>query len=323
MTSQQKPLTEAPKNLKEAIDWVIQIKGHAQDLAKELKKLLKHDGSEVAMRVLESYRLASQSVIEKLTPQKEKFHFAVPHAILNKLGQGLDPFPSGSAAISREEAEKWVSKVQGNTSEMLIKDLAEGLKMFVDQPNGILQNPNISAYPETSMWPDSSADKKTCALIFLGIGPMLFYGLTYLYWWCESQGDWKRLQFQNSGSTNSLSAYLDAMGFKDSEFNEQKKQGSKIAEVLDKAFPELKNNANEPYPSYLSKLLKETVSTSTSLTSLYVLSYHFITHPLYIVESTSPATPSFLGYSAPAALAGGAYGFNLGGLGTFMGALLA
>ncbi|GIX65074.1 variant erythrocyte surface antigen-1 family protein [Babesia caballi] len=336
---QKKSLTTPPTNLKEAIDWVLKIKNdnNAIDkLAEALEELLKHDGSEVALKVLEKYRLVSKSVIEKLKPQKSERHFAVPHVILNKLSEGLDPFPSGSQANIRPEdvvkVKEWVSSVDGNTLKQLIETFAGGLESF---RKNILQNPKNSAYQSDADWNNlTTSDKRDCAAILLGIMPVVYIGLTYLYWQCEGTDGWSKQSLTDSGSSSSqdsLKNFMVKLGFEAGKLNQSKK-GSDIATHLkSNCFNELTSRTNvssNSYPEFLGKL-QETALTSRSpspshpLTSLYALSYYYITNFLYIVEPTSPATPSFLGYSGTAALAGGAYGFNLGGSGTFMSALLA
>ncbi|GIX65470.1 uncharacterized protein BcabD6B2_53760 [Babesia caballi] len=327
---QQKKLTTPPKDLKEAIDWLIQIKNDdvIKDLAEALEKLLKHDGSEVAMKVLEKYRLASKSVIEKLTPQKLKRHFAVPHAILNKLSEGLRPFhPQSQANINSAGVEKvgeWALKVESNLKR-LITGLAGGLECF---KKDILQNSDTSTYSKAAWNTLTTIEKRDCAAILLGVMPVVYIGLTYLYWQCEGQEGWDK---ESLSEDKDLRKFLVAFGYAEKDLNDSKR-GQEIATELQSAFSkELQKHkstaASQDYPDFLKALqdqaVQPTPDSSCPLTSLYLLSYYYITNFLYIVEPTSTATPSFLGYSGTAALAGGAYGFNLGGMGTFMSALLA
>ncbi|GIX66143.1 uncharacterized protein BcabD6B2_55790 [Babesia caballi] len=332
-----KSLTTPPTNLKEAIDWVIQIKNDnnaINDLAKALEELLKHDDSEVAVKVLENYRLASQSVIEKLTPQKSERYFV--HTALNNLSQGLKPFPSGSAAVSREKAERWVSSVGKSDLETLIGNLANGLKTFVEKDPGILQNSSATAYKSDAEWKSLKAnERRDCAIIFLAIIPLLYTALTYMYWRCSQSPDsedpflsWSK---QNLSESKGLKKYMEALGYSDKDLKSQN-GGTIVSSVMNNLFSgELQKHtstaSSKTYPVFLGQLQKVLDSspqlTSHPLTSLYFLSYYYIAYPLHGVQSTSPATPSFAGYSGLAALGGGAYGFNLGGLGTFMSALLA
>ncbi|GIX63903.1 variant erythrocyte surface antigen-1 family protein [Babesia caballi] len=339
-TTGKKSLTTPPTNLKEAIDWVLKIKNdnNAIDkLAEALEELLKHDGSEVALKVLEKYRLVSKSVIEKLKPQKSERHFAVPHVILNKLSEGLDPFPSGSQANIRPEdvvkVKEWVSSINENTLTQLITDFAEGLNKFVTPGSGILQNPSNSAYKSASSWISLTPSAKTdCAAILLGVMPVVYIGLTYLYWQCEGTGGWAQEKFDSSGSgQGSLKQYIEALGYTE---NRNDNNGQNIVSLMNSMFSgELKTaygSSQTHYFRFLKALQEKALGalpaqtkTDCPLTSLYLISYYYITNFLYTVETSSPATPSFAGYSGVTALAGGAYGFNLGGLGSFMSALLA
>ncbi|GIX64739.1 variant erythrocyte surface antigen-1 family protein [Babesia caballi] len=342
----KKSLTEPPENLKEAIDWVIQINAHAQDLAAALDALLKNDGSEVAMKVLDKYRLVSESVIEKLTPQTSERHFAVPHAILNKLSEGLRPFNERSdARINRKTLEQWVAEVREANLEKLIEGLARGLMKFIgykensgraDGQNGIgSQNYESSYKSVTDKWDSLSPDQhRDSAFILLGIMPVLYFGLSYLYWWCSPDSDghprWSKLKINDSGGQTQLKTLLTKVGFTHTSKLNGDKTGQNIVLFLNTGFNELFQGkaSSQDYPKFLEKLQETahwspSLNTSHPLTSLYLISYYYITNFLYIVEPTSPATPSLAGYSGTAALAGGAYGFNIGGLGTFVSALLA
>ncbi|GIX61583.1 variant erythrocyte surface antigen-1 family protein [Babesia caballi] len=345
MAAGKKKLTDPPTNLKEAIDWVIQIKGHAQDLAKELDALLKQDASEVAMKVLDKYRIVSESVIEKLkshtneknrlTSLSSEWGFAAPYAALDRLSRGLDPFVSGSAArVNRENAEQWLTEVQATALETLIGNLANGLEAFVKPTSGIVQTSVASAYSQTNAkWEGlQAAERRDCAIIFLAILPLLYIGLIYLYWRCSQIPDSSRLVLswseQSPSTDNGLKKYMVALGYAD---NLKSQKGSAIAGLIGRMFSNELSSGNvssQDYPEFLGQLQNKALNppsqpTSRPLTSLYALSHYYITNFLYDVQSTSPGTPSFAGYSGTAALASGAYGFNFGGIGTFMSALLA
>ncbi|GIX61421.1 variant erythrocyte surface antigen-1 family protein [Babesia caballi] len=329
--SGQKSLIEAPINLKEAIDWVLRaIKG----LAEEVKKLLDKDASEVATGVLEVMGKSITNLADKLgkATENQVRSFPVLQSYLRTFNENLENVRDYGSSVSDQDRDKLKGWLTGQPSGPIEK-LAEGLGKLIGYQDGQVKNGGIGNQSEyqskydrnEAKWPQSPDDKRTCALIFLGIAPILFYGLTYLYWWCTDEGDWKSSSFSGSSSTDALSAYLDAMGLKHSEFNQQKSQGSAISKVLDKALPELTKNANEHYPEYLRKLLNDALTKDDSpLSRCYRIVCPFFTpNDTYDVQSTSPASPSFTGYSGLSALAGGAYGLNLGGVGTFVSALLA
>ncbi|GIX65690.1 variant erythrocyte surface antigen-1 family protein [Babesia caballi] len=336
--SEPKKLTEAPKDLKEAIEWVIHIKGHAQELGKVLEELLKHDGSEVALKVLDKYRLASKGVISglaeanlKIQPPTNRFYFA--YTALNSLSQGLRPFHSQSQAnINPDDVEKvgkWVSSVQVNTLTQPIQKFAEGLQTF---QKGILTSPsNATAYNSAPSWSSlTDSEKRDCAVILLGIMPVVYIAITYLYWQCAGTGGWAQDKLNQGGSDQgTLKQYMEALGYQSNQL--ANKNGSTIiSSIMNSMFSGELRTAYGPsqahYFNFLKALQNKAItsidSPSSPLTSLYLLSYYYTTNFLYTVQSTSPVTPSFAGYSGVAALAGGAYGFNLGGLGTFVSALL-
>ncbi|GIX61352.1 variant erythrocyte surface antigen-1 family protein [Babesia caballi] len=306
MTLPKKSLTQPPTNLKEAIDWVIRLKNDdaINDLAKALEQLLKHDGSDVAMKVLDKYRTVSKSVIKgledankKQDPPTKPFYFA--HTALHKLSLGLGPFPSGSAAISRERLEPWIFAVRTANLQKLIKTFAGGLEKF---KSCILQGSNNSAYNSAPSWNNlTTIEKRECAAILLGIMPVVYIGLTYLYWQCEGTGGWDQ---ESPSQDEGFKQFLKAFGYAENDLNKSKK-GQEIATQLRSAFPShLKNaydtakpkqpsNISPTYPAFLGKLQETahwspSLSTSHPLTSLYLLSYYFITNFLYTVQSTIP-----------------------------------
>ncbi|GIX64795.1 uncharacterized protein BcabD6B2_42300 [Babesia caballi] len=334
-TDGQKSLTQPPENLKEAIDWVIKIQNDnnaINDLAAALQELVKEDGSEIAMKVLDKYRLVSKTVIQgledanrEILKAEEKFYFT--HTALNNLSQGLKPFNTKSAAhVSQENVGTWVLNEQKDNLQELVNGLANGLNKFLNN-SGILTSPSYtSAYNSAPSWSSlTTSDKRECAAILLAIMPVVYIGITYLYWQCEGIGGWDK---QKLSEDKDLKKFLVAFGYANKDFNDSKR-GQEIATQLTTAFSNELKTAYGSSQTHYFKFLKAlqdkapTPSTTSPLTSLYSLSHYYITNFLYDVQSTRPTTPSFLGYSGTAALAGGAYGFNLSGLGTFMSALLA
>ncbi|GIX62390.1 extracellular matrix-binding ebh [Babesia caballi] len=344
-------LTQPPENLKEAIDWVLRVSGRdsknnendaIKGLAKEVKKLLSNDAREVAEGVLRVMGENLKKVVGDLKQLhgKNEISTFVLRGLLKRVHTNLKHVSDYGSAASPALIKKLCGLLQKDVEspgEGPIGKLVKGISTLIgckayNQFTGqglIKQNggPYTSAYPSASHWNNiSEPDRRACALMFMGIGPILFLFLTYLYWNCEqSNGHWKSSSFSGSVSSDALSAYLDAMGFKHAEFNQQKNQASQIAEVLKQAFSELNENVTSAYSCYLGRLLNEAITNDNFPLSLsYLIATSFFTpNDTYTVEISSPATPSFLGYSGLAALGSGAYGLNLAGLGTFMSALLA
>ncbi|GIX61118.1 variant erythrocyte surface antigen-1 family protein [Babesia caballi] len=309
MTTDHKKLTEAPKDLKEAIDWVIQISELKQleKLADALEKFLKEDAGLVIWEVREVFDVIKNNIIDKF----DKMHGFGPQHYKGCLS---------SATEGLKDVKRSMDAKKGNL-QTAIESLVKGLKSFVRYKgtssfnnSGIIKNNGATytfAYNDAKWIPD---DAPKCAAILLGILPAMFFGVTLIYWKC-SNNTWKNVYTPPK-------YFLKQMGFSEDALNGDKK-GSDILSQLT-SFTELSkaNVKNVAYPAFLEKLQgeapKSAPSTSSPLTSLYLLSYYFTTNFLYIVEPTSPASPSFLGYSGLGALAGGAYGFNLGGLGTIV-----
>ncbi|GIX61208.1 variant erythrocyte surface antigen-1 family protein [Babesia caballi] len=322
MTSGGKSLTETPEDLKEAIDWVFRINelDKINDLAAALEALLKEDAGLVIWEVREVFDVIKDNIIEQFDKMNGPFcdHYK---SHLRSATEGLKD-------VKRPDDAK--KEDLTNAIEALVK----GLKTFLGynggvstkfSGNGIISNVS-SGYTFTynnAAWDPADAPK--CATIFLGILPVIFFGVTLMYWKCSEKNGWQNSELKNA-SNGPLKQFLTQMGFSGVKFNDGKK-ASQVVGDLNSGFTELStsNAKSNDYPNFLGKLQETALKSSTTspLTSLYLIGYYYITYPLYDFQSTSPGTPSFLGYSGTAALAGGAYGFNLGGLGTFMSALLA
>ncbi|GIX64741.1 variant erythrocyte surface antigen-1 family protein [Babesia caballi] len=271
-SGQKKSLTEPPQNLKEAIDWVLRVSGRdsnndgkqaIEGLAGTIQAMLNGDPGDLREEVQEMFGEVRNGVIQKLMsnkPSEPEWGFTVPIAHLNDISGSLITAVKDAPRLVRDvdEISKWL-KQDIDSHNGPISDLAGKLKTLLGcngynkfDGSGLIQNGNSykSAYPESLRWPTEPSDQKTCALIFLSCCRLIYYGLTYLYWQCESKdGNWKDQQFQKSGPTNSLSAYLDAMDYSETMFDQGKKNGSHIATVLQSAFPELTKHATNRYPS--------------------------------------------------------------------------
>ncbi|GIX62566.1 variant erythrocyte surface antigen-1 family protein [Babesia caballi] len=318
MMTAGKSLTEPPNNLKEAIDWVLKIKNDQaiEDIAKALEALLKEEAGDVAVRVQDVFDVIKDNINKKFDKMNGPF--------CDHYKGHLRSATTGLKAVERPE------DVKSDDLKTAIEALVSGLKAFLGYTGstnfsgrGIIKNPgaNYTFTYNTATWiPD---DALKCAAIFLGMLPAIFFGVTLTYWKCKNN-KWRKL-----ATDTPLELFLTQMGFYKNVLNTQNDDAA-ITNIKSNWFTELSGNANSnEYTKFLSDLMKKphtslaSTATTTPLTSLYLLSHYYITYPIYSVQSTSPAIPSFLGYSGLTALAGGAYGFNLGGIGTFMSALLA
>ncbi|GIX62389.1 variant erythrocyte surface antigen-1 family protein [Babesia caballi] len=345
MTPGAKKLTDPPENLKEAIDWVLRVSGGDSNnddsaikgLSEELIKLLDKDGSTLASEVNGIFSKA-RSGLQTATQKDAREAF-----MLNAYLSDISPY---GRTLIEEELDHLKKALQkdvespGGPSGCPITNLADGLKKFIGyqdsggMPNGrsgIGSSNYESSYKSASeSWNSLTTDQhRDCAAILLGIMPVLYFGLSYLYWWCEGTGGWAQHKIDGSGrGQEALKNFLEKVGFEAGKLNQSKK-GSDIVQYINTGFNELTSRTNassNDHPMFFGehqKALETLPNSSSPITSLYLLSYYYITYPFHEVQSTSPATPSFAGYSGLSALAGGAYGFNLGGLGTLMSTLLA
>ncbi|ORM40051.1 uncharacterized protein BXIN_1264 [Babesia sp. Xinjiang] len=109
-----------------------------------------------------------------------------------------------------------------------------------------------STYEATATWEDVKNDvehRKTCAQILLGCMPLIFSGLSYLYWQCNkgkgSDGKpdkrWNDSEQIINLENGSICIYMESMGYKRTELDEKK--GSDVKELLELNFEELKKFA--------------------------------------------------------------------------------
>ncbi|GIX62254.1 variant erythrocyte surface antigen-1 family protein [Babesia caballi] len=349
---QKKSLTQPPTNLKEAIDWVLRVSGRdngqengegIKGLAKEVKNLLDKDAGEVAGGVLRVMGESLKGVIGDLGKRGTSTEMPgyIPKYFLNQSLVGFQAVADYGSAIEPKKLDmfkKWLKQDVDSKNGPITK-LVDGLRMFLgygassgtfDNTGIIKQNGDLyqKAYGDES-WPKDSDEQKTCALIFLGILPMLFLFLAYLYYWCEGNDGWSSDQL--TGGSSHLSKFMMAIGFEDKYLKDSQNTGSQVAEILTIAFKQELTNAKVNKQSHykFQESLLQSAREKLSFSDFPLSSSHLISSPFftpnetYEVQSSSPATPSFASYSGPAALAGGAYGLNLGGLGTLMSALLA
>ncbi|GIX66039.1 uncharacterized protein BcabD6B2_54750 [Babesia caballi] len=307
--SAEKKLTAPPKDLKEAIDWVLRVSGGDHNGGAGTDRL----ATALTASIYKTSDKQSNDVDKILTEMKKDEQKIKPNGPIKQLGDGLTKFIGYQSSGSR------------NTSNYKITISGTGIMTKGDiHPN---KSPvYTSAY--TGSWythvsvgsPQNPTYKEiTCARIFFTAIEKIFEGLTELYYNCKKGWSTQSL----NGSTDALNQFMQNHGFMKPNLNTNK-DGNGIAKLLDSGLSEFTTAysaaGHNPSLDAFRYQLEQNASTSPSkspLSALYILATYVY------VQSSNPATPSFLGYSGLAVLAGGAYGFNLGGLGTFMSALLA
>ncbi|GIX62879.1 variant erythrocyte surface antigen-1 family protein [Babesia caballi] len=314
-------LTQTPENLKEAIDWIRKIEqdNGINELANALKEVLDENVAKA----------------NKTTENISDWDFTDPRAFLVNLSLSSDPFEYNSEGhISQDDIYKvrdWAYSLGYGDLQRLISDVANGLKSF---DTGIMQTiPQSSAYFYTVKLSDLEAnDKNMCANILLAILPVVYGTLSYLYWRCtpSTRSSSRSTSWQNDNTTsdNGLRRYLMALGY--SEKNLKSQKGSNIVSLLNGAFKAELSNANAASKQYYDAVLgmlqqtalaslSSNYSSNSPLTSLYLLSYRYLTYPL---DDNSTADNTLLGLVGAVGLVGGAYGFDVGGFGTAVDRLL-
>ncbi|GIX63495.1 uncharacterized protein BcabD6B2_29300 [Babesia caballi] len=211
-------LTDPPNNLKEAIDWMVRIS--FLDKSRNLKN---------AVEKLENFTQATQGLGNFTVEGVEGLFNYVAKALKTLIGYNT----GGGEALTGNGIGR--------------KD----------------HSPYTSSYSDSAKWdgnlntPGSEGAKKV-ALIFLCYVPILYLGVTYLFWQCsntQSHVGWKSLQLRSSSSA--LYLFMSSMGFDMQAL--QDKSGSDIAKLMEdqlNGFDDFKNvsKAEYSYSSFLQKL---------------------------------------------------------------------
>ncbi|GIX62384.1 variant erythrocyte surface antigen-1 family protein [Babesia caballi] len=297
-TPGQKSLTEPPENLKEAIDWVLRVSGLASGPIIYMHYFI--DALEAFVR---NSPIGSTAFLENLCVEIKKDEGQKPTGPFKQLAESLQRFIG--YGHKRGGSVGW-----GITGEGIVK-MGEMKTVYTPAYDG-------SWFTDVYSNDPNDVKKKSCVQNFFTAIEKIYEGLTELYWKCKKE--WKN---DNLGGNTELNQFMKKNGFTKTQLNTSM-TGDKIANnaLRDlKEFTTAYNDAGDnPSLEAFRSQLEQNASTDPSkspLSALYILSTYAYVH------SSSPATSSFAGYSGLTALAGGAYGFNLGGLGTVMSALLA
>ncbi|GIX62376.1 variant erythrocyte surface antigen-1 family protein [Babesia caballi] len=300
MSEPKKSLTDPPTNLKEAIDWVLRVSGGDG---------MRNDTDLLATALTASIKkkpYEENDVVTKLLTEIKKDVNKNPTGPIKQLGDALKTFIGYKYETSH--LPKWKITGDGIVTNGAYKSRGEyttytsayyGSSWFTDVNSGSQENQNIK--------------KKKAVQNFFTAIRLIYEGLTELYWKCKSE-------MTKNSRGNEPKAFLTSNGFSGNQLKSSLDANTIFTALQN--FTEFKTAYNPP-PTSLDAFrsqLEQNASTSPSkspLAALYILATYAY------VQSSSPATPSFAGYSGTAALAGGAYGLNFGGIATMMSALLA
>ncbi|GIX61537.1 variant erythrocyte surface antigen-1 family protein [Babesia caballi] len=171
--------SDCPSNLKEAIDWILRVTGKdGQGGGNGTKDL-----AGAVEKLLKDVKASSPELGKTFEQIKKALRSGSSNGLIDALGDGLNKFKEGIQNIPHyksayNEQSNWDSVFTGDTS---------------------VSN-------------DGKAPPKVAAKIFLGCVPMIFYGLSYLYWRCSDKGGWKKMML-NDGDGSALKNFMEATGF--------------------------------------------------------------------------------------------------------------
>ncbi|ORM41381.1 uncharacterized protein BXIN_2429 [Babesia sp. Xinjiang] len=277
-TGPHNKVTCPPGNLKECIDWILRVTN------KDDTKNGDQNGKELGEAVV------------KLLEGATKY---------------LDSLTNGNNGGATEKLTKDKDVLQAvNGNGQLITKLADNLQKFIGYNNGggTLTGNGIgnqgtsggagqkytSTY--TGDWNSvgNEQNKQLCARIFLGTIPVMFSGLSYLYWQCNTgngRGDtrWSTHQINKPP----LGIYLVCSGYDSKQLNQKGSgsggkniTGTEVAKLLKELFSD--NNGatkvSNPYPEYINEVLKNTNTTSPDthpLSSLYLASQYYFQYKFH------------------------------------------
>ncbi|CDR94419.1 hypothetical protein BBBOND_0107280 [Babesia bigemina] len=211
-----KSLTNVPRNFKEAIDWLVALKG--TDSEKNLAAigvalyyfLADMPVGYTNLPALEKVKLVSKKFLEKPELKNQPFVKALLDRFSNPMNKtGL--FARRSQTYTNSEYEN-VVQTRGAKCETLAKNFGK----VVDATEKFLAsitNPGEykSAYSSEASWDDSCAkDPEACAVVFVGIAPMLYTGLHSLR--IASKATTNKLLFDVK---HTLGDVMKAVGYKE------------------------------------------------------------------------------------------------------------
>ncbi|GIX61151.1 variant erythrocyte surface antigen-1 family protein [Babesia caballi] len=256
-------LFDCPSNLKEAIDWILRVTGKdGQDSGGA--------GDSVAIKALSN---AVTQLLNNVKASSDELN-----ETLSKIKEALD---SG-----------------GSSANGLIGALGDGLKGFRD---GIHINgsgaSSENVYQALSSLSNLNSQVPQAPEIFMGCVPLCFYGLSYLYWRCHTNGGGWSKMYPQGDRTNGydLKYFMESAGYDlDKDLNKSK-NGVAIATALtgSNKFQELSNASHfDSFADFLRDLIKQSDPTKHSLYSLQIIASAYFLHKRLTNPNTSPNPPS-------------------------------
>ncbi|GIX64801.1 variant erythrocyte surface antigen-1 family protein [Babesia caballi] len=293
--SGQKSLTEAPKDLKEAIDWVLRVSGGdgygGSDVIKLVEALKECD-------VINVYNLYNnlQSHINTLANALKNF---IGYAPSGTSGSDFKIDIGGNGIITKGNI---YSRRQGSPRSQN--------KKYTSAYYGAAWGLNV----EIGYVGQKQDNKKKALQSFLTAIQIIFERLTELYLKCKTE--WKSNKLDGSSGGTGLKQFMEKNGFDNTQLNTTM-TGEQIISKAFTSFTEFSKaytavSSNPSLDTFRYQLQKNAWSNPSNypLSALYILAT-----PAYSETSITTFKASIATLGATA-LAGGAYALNLGGFAT-------
>ncbi|GBE61042.1 hypothetical protein, conserved [Babesia ovata] len=227
-------LTDAPRNLKESIDWLMALRG--ADAETNLKAL----GSAVydlladkpvgftEVPALENVKRISKEFLEQEELKNEPFVKGLLWRFNNRMKKNYYKYFRFVFHIDKSDYEN-VVRTRGTVPEKIAENLGKvvhGTETFLDD----IKNPDKyrSAYSSEATWDNScSAKPEACAVVFVGIAPMLCAGLRSL----RKTSNNASATWSNRYAKKHFGEVMKAVGYKEPECR-AKLSGSDVRKAL-------------------------------------------------------------------------------------------
>ncbi|CDR97955.1 hypothetical protein BBBOND_0404430 [Babesia bigemina] len=214
-----KSLTEAPHNLKEGIDWLMAVKG--TDGEKHLKAMaaaVHHLFSDISARFKKSSSFKEiKSITEGFLQKPEIKDDWLVKTLLRRFYTPDSTENTGFRPYWHKHYDEYgrVVRVKGTKPEFIeecLSNVMDGFEKLLDD----IKNPDEykSAYSSKATWEASCAkDPEACAMVLVGIAPMLYAGLQSL----RTTAEFKVGPFHKHTSRKNLGDVLRALGYVEPE----------------------------------------------------------------------------------------------------------
>ncbi|CDR94276.1 hypothetical protein BBBOND_0105850 [Babesia bigemina] len=213
-------LTDPPHNLKECIDWLIAVRGddgkkNVVALGEAVHKFLADKPvGKMEVPALEEVKLITKEFLEKPELQNRR----AVRAILRRFNKPMRKVGFCHRLFGRivDSDYENVIETKGLTAENIaenIGEIVEGCKTFLDHIK--IPDQYKSAYGPEATWDASCSEKpEACAVIFVGIAPMLYAGIQSLWKICTA----RVFKASNFEAEKHMPKVLKALGYATPEF---------------------------------------------------------------------------------------------------------